>query len=298
MFRTIMVPLDRSPLAEQALPLAQDLAWRAGATLDLVGAHGLYSLADSAAGRLPYSAAEDAEFRRLEHLYLEEAANHLTASRLVPIRTAVLDGFVVDALLDRQRATSADLIVMTTHGRGPVSRALLGSVADELIRRTPVPVLLLRPRSESAPHQPEPVLNHVLIALDGSPLAEQVLPPAFELARLWEARCTLIRVFQSSQPPSVHTSCRPCAPEEAEAMAYLEAIARQARAEGLRVDARIVTSRHVAETLLAQAHELPGNVIALATHGRGGLHRMLVGRVADQVIRGSAAAVLIFRPRS
>lgn len=297
MFHTILVPLDRSPLAEQALPLALELAWRAGATLDLVSVHGLYALEDPGAARLPFAPAEDAEFRRHEQHYLDLTAERLAAKHCVVMRTAVVDGLVVDGLLKRQHDKPADLIVMTTHGRGPVSRAFLGSVADELIRQAPVPLLLVRPHA-LASEPTAPLVTHMLIPLDGSPLAEEVLPPALELANLLEARCTLLRVIESSDAPSVHTSCRPCAPQEAEAMAYLESIARRARAGGLRVDTRVATARHVAQSIVEQSQKWPGHVIALATHGRGGLRRMLLGSVADKVIRASTVPVLVLHPRS
>jgi nucleotide-binding universal stress UspA family protein len=295
---TILVPLDRSPLAAQALPLALELAWRAGAILDLVAVHGLYALEDPGAARLPYSALEDAEFRRHEQDYLDATAERLAKTHCVPIRTAVVNGLVVDGLLEWQRDHPADLMVMTTHGRGPVSRAFLGSVADELLRRTPVPLLLVRPHTLAPSAPAAPVVTHMLIPLDGSPLAEQVLPPALELARLLEARCTLLRVIESDDAPTVHTSCRPCAPPEADAMAYLESVARTARAQGLRVDTRVATARHAAACIVEQSQKSFGYIIALATHGRGGLRRMLLGSVADKVIRGSTLPVLVFRPHA
>ncbi len=80
-------------------------------------------------------------------------------------------------------------------------------------------------------------------------------------------------------------------------MAYLEALARKVRAQGLRADARIATARHAADSILEQTHQWPGYVIALATHGRGGLRRVMLGSVADRVIRGSTVPVLVLHPR-
>jgi nucleotide-binding universal stress UspA family protein len=295
-FRTIMVPLDRSPLAEQALPLAHELAWRAGATLDLVTAHALYALQDGNPGRLPYNASEDAEFRQREQLYLNAAGDRLLTHHPVPVRTAVLDGLPADALLKRQDDQPADLIVMTTHGRGPVSRAFLGSVADELIRRAPVPLLLLRPSPEPTSESALPIINHVLITLDGSTLAEGVVPPSLELARLLEARCTLLRVIDSAEP-SLDPTTGPWQRAEDAAATYLEAIARRLRECGLCVDVHTVVARHAAAAILEHAHEQPGYLIALATHGRSGVRRALLGSVADKVIRGSALPALVVHPQ-
>jgi nucleotide-binding universal stress UspA family protein len=295
--RTVLVPLDRSPLAEQALPFALQIARRAGATLDLVSAHMLYALEDPGTGRLPYDAAREAEFRQCEQRYLDTTAARLATAHAVPIRTAVIDGPVANALLERQCDCPADLIVMTTHGRGPVGRAILGSVADELIRRAPVPVMVVHPSDESDGGAVEPILNHILITLDGSPLAEQILKPAVEIARLLGARCTLLRVIESAETASVHPSSGPWPPSQSAALDYLETSARNLRDQRLRVDARVVVGRHAAVAILEQAHQQPGNIIALATHGRGGVRRMLLGSVADKVLRGSAVPVLVFRPR-
>lgn len=84
---------------------------------------------------------------------------------------------------------------MTTHGRGPVSRLLLGSVADRLVREVPIPVLLVRPHEAAPDLASEPVLRHILVALDGSALAEQVLEPVVALGTLMQADYSLLRVY-------------------------------------------------------------------------------------------------------
>jgi nucleotide-binding universal stress UspA family protein len=284
-FRTLMVPLDRSPFAEQALPLALSIARRAGARLDLVSAQVLYALTDDPNyGRLPFDPGADVECRKQEQLYLDATAKELVSVHSVPTTTAVIDGLPADGLLERSGHDRADLIVMTTHGRGQVSRLFLGSVADELIRRSRVPLLLVRPVAEAASFAADPVFENILIPLDGSALAEQVLPPALELARLMEARVTLLRVVEY---PSAH----------AEAEAYLEPLARPARQQGLRVRTRVMVAAHAAEAILTEGEALTLNLIALATRGRGGLRRMLLGSVADKVIRGAVAPVLVYHPR-
>src|SRR5208283_3917513 len=200
MYLSLLVPLDRSSFAEQALPLALSIARRTSARLDLVEVHALYALGDPTAGRLPFEPDRDAECMQQEQLYLDATAKWVTAVSPVPVTAGVLSGsavlpaMVADSILERALTGKVDLIVMATHGRGPLGRFGVGSVADELIRRAPIPVLLVRP-SEKAPQViPEPVLDNILIPLDGSPLAEQVLEPALDLVRLMEARCSLLRV--------------------------------------------------------------------------------------------------------
>lgn len=208
MYLSLLVPLDRSSFAEQALPLALSIAQRAHARLDLVEVHALYALEDTTAGWVPFEPERDTERQQQEQLYLDATATWLTSVSPASVSTGVLSGSTVlsetvaDSILERARAGKADLIVMATHGRGPLSRFGVASVADELIRRAGVPVLLVRPGETASAIFPEPVLDNILVPLDGSPLAEQVLGPALDLARLMEARCTLLRVIEPPLLPS------------------------------------------------------------------------------------------------
>lgn len=294
MYLSVMVPLDRSSFAEQALPLAIGIARRAQARLDLVEVHALYALNDPTAGWCPYDPAEDDGYRRQEQLYLEATARWATSVSPVSITATVLSGTTVlsetvaDSLLEKAREAKTDLIVTTTHGRGSLSRLGLGSVADELIRRAAVPILLVRAEDKAPALIPEPLLDNVLIPLDGSALAEGVLEPALELARLMEARCTFLRVVEAD--PSLADRAR------ADAETYLERVAGRARAQGLQVRTRVIVARAAARAILEEAVTEGSNLIALATHGRGGLKRLLLGSVADRLVRKARLPVLVYRP--
>lgn len=282
MFRSILTPLDGSPFAEQALPLALSIARRARARLDLLHVHVLYALTDPRPSRYTYDANEDAEHRQQEQLYLDGTAKWLAAVSPVPTSTVVVSGTGTEGILERAGSSRHDLVVMATHGRSRVARFFLGSVADELVRQAEIPVLLVPTRDPAPTILPEPVLENVLVALDGSALAERVLGPALDLVRLVQGRCSLLRIAEVGQ--------------EIEARAYLETISRRLRDEGIVVETRVIVASHAAEAILEQADKRHGDVIALATHGRGGLRRMLLGSVADEVIRGAAAPILVYRP--
>jgi nucleotide-binding universal stress UspA family protein len=215
----------------------------------------------------------------------------------LPILTAVVEGLVADAILERTQASRADLVVMTTHGRGPVGRFFLGGVADEVVRRSGAPVLLVPAREPTQGLLPEPTLEKVVVALDGSALAEQALEPALELAHLMEARCILLRVVESQGASSgaAGEGTRSLqGPEEAEAQAYLEQVARRLRKQGVAVEIRVLRSRRAAEAIREQAQGR--DLIALATHGRSGVRRLVLGSVADKIIRGGTTPVLMYRP--
>jgi nucleotide-binding universal stress UspA family protein len=299
MYHSLLVPLDRSSLAEQALPLALTIARRANARLDLVEVHAQYALEDSTAGWLPFEPDRDAEWKSQEQLYLAATAKWLTSLSPVSVTATILPGSTVlpatvaDSVLDRARTGKADLIVMTTHGRGPLSNFGVGSVADELIRRAGLPILLVRSSQKAPEIVPEPVLDNILIPLDGSAMAEQVLEPALDLALLMEARCTLLEVIETRSSPD-ESGVRD-SPEKTKAEAYLVRVAARVNEQGVQVHTRVVVAHHAVEAILEEARAQGSNVIAMATHGRGGLKRLLLGSVADKVIRGASIPVLVLR---
>ena len=146
MFRNILVPLDGSPFGEHALPIAYALARRAGAQVHLVRVHEpLAAMVPVMAGWAPGAEMEQwtREVAESQSAYVRGVAEQAPAD--VRVTPRLLHGMVLDALeVDAQRI-GADLVVMTTHGRGGIARAWLGSVADGLVRRLHVPVLLVRP---------------------------------------------------------------------------------------------------------------------------------------------------------
>jgi nucleotide-binding universal stress UspA family protein len=287
MFRTVLVPLDATPFAEQALPYALSIARRLDASLDLVHVHVLHVLEDPACGRFAYSPQVDKEKKHDEQLYLEGTAKWLEAVTPARMSTAVISGLDAEAILQRIADRKADLIVMTTHGRGPLGRFFLGSVADELIRRSTVPVFLIRPREPATSLVPEPLLDHVLVPLDGSHLAEHALEPALALIHPRAGQCTLLRVVDRQSSGEE---------EEIAAQKYLDGIASRLRADDVFVQTLVVASHSPSAVILEQAHARHCDFITLATHGRSGMSRLLLGSVADKVVRSASTPVLVYRP--
>jgi nucleotide-binding universal stress UspA family protein len=288
MLQSIMVPLDRSSFAEQALPLALSIAELAKARLDLVHVHALYGMDDPTSGWLPYEPAMDTDQKRQEQQYLEDTARQLASISSVAIHSAVLPGSsvlpetVADSLIKRAQVDRADLIVLATHAPGLLGQFLIGSVGDELIRRSPAPVLLVRPGVGPPARS---ILEEILVPLDGSPLAELALGPAIKLARLVQSKITLLRAVGSAN-------------EKDHAEEYLEGLARGVREQALAARVRAVVAADGVQAILEEAEGHKAGLIALASHGRGGLSRLLFGSVADQVVRGTKSAVLVTRPAS
>jgi nucleotide-binding universal stress UspA family protein len=292
MFRTIVVPLDGSPFAEQALPWALHLARRAGAPLELIRGHVLYALTQPAAAWAPFDPVAEADSKQEERAYLDAVARRLAAAAPVAVRKTLVDGFEVEGIRKHVQEGRADLVVMATHGRGPLGRFFLGSVVDELIRTTSVPLLLVRPHGAGPALLPGPAVEDVLVPLDGSSLAEQVLGSAAGLARLAGARCTLLRVMAPvgflPRPPALEVV------PHAGARAYLEEAAGRLREQGLLVQTRVAVAARPARAILKEARA--GTVIALATYGRGGVPRAVLGSVADKVVRAAPGPVLVYHP--
>jgi nucleotide-binding universal stress UspA family protein len=191
--RSILVPLDGSPFAEQALPWAAAIARKARAGLRLALVHQAPfppPLDKSSVGL--YTKIELA-LRKSERQYLRRVAARIKEAGAIQLATAMPSGSPAAALADYARDVGVDLVVMTTHGRGGLQRAWLGSVADQLVRSLNVPILLIRPK-EDQPATAVPRLEEVMVPLDGSRRAEAALPPALGVARLFGARLALLQV--------------------------------------------------------------------------------------------------------
>lgn len=296
-YRTIMVPTDGSDFARQAMPLAAELARRSGARLELVCVHP--GLPPGPSGRVPEELARaDEELAREEREALEEVAAELRSPD-VDVEAEMERGSVVEALC-RRAGEDADLVVMATHGRGPLTRLWLGSTADGLIRRCSVPVLLVRPR-EGGGRRALP--RHLVVPLDGSRLARAALDPAARLAEATGGRITLLRVVQPVMGPGFGPADFPqgvdaAATEAAEdeAAEKLGRAAAELRDRGLDVAVEVVRRPDVARAVLDAASGLEADATVMATHGRGGVRRLLLGSVADKVIRGSEDPVLVVHP--
>jgi nucleotide-binding universal stress UspA family protein len=313
MYRSILVPLDGSSFAEHALPLALALARRAGARLLLVSVS--TPLAEAYVEGLYFSTLElEQEVQARRQAYLEETARRLAGKANLPITVAVHHGEVAATLCDLLAAGEADLAVLATHGRGALGRVWLGSVADEMIRHTHTPLLLVRPEATAADLDREPDLSRVLLPLDGTPLAEQILEPAVALAGLVPGgEIVLVRAVHALVPAEAapdtrggekeaHTLTQQLETMQArlreEAQRYLDGVAERLRARGLQVRVDVVADDHPAAAILREAEHQRAGVIALETHGRRGLARLILGSVADKVIRGAHVPVLVQRPKA
>lgn len=284
MLKTILVPLDGSPLAERALSLATALSIPTAAHLVLVRV-------------FPTEPADDG--------YLEQTAADLR-NRGFRVHTAAVSGeHVARAIQRAAQQHQADLIVMTTHGRSGPARWVLGSVAETLVKCSQVPILVQRAwdpgrRSILLGNRPR-----VLVTLDGSRFAEAALPVALSLADDLGAEIVLVRV--DSRSPEVLIPAEVEEAEEEEHTAtyrplaaieeYLDGVAARLRREwpALTINTRVERG-DPSTAIVAATSDLGAAFVVMATHGRTGFERVAVGSVAHRVLQHGRAPLVLVRP--
>jgi nucleotide-binding universal stress UspA family protein len=301
MFKVIMAPTEGSESERAAISLAVKLAQRFDAELRLVRV-GAPPLVVETLPESPLFITEQtlldervARLRKLEALGTECRA--LGDIRVV---TALEDGHVAPTLRDYTTKFNVDLIVMSSHSRGGVKRITLGSVTDYLIRNTNIPVLVVRSPGSIMSATPEQTFSRIVVPLDGSALAEQILPEIAALASRFNSTVSLLQVLTPltySQKEIMQPGLPWWDSDIAVADAYLARAASYLTEEGLTVSKDVVLSEDVATAILDYSIRTRADLIALATGGSGGMSRFVFGTVADQVTRKSPSSLLVFHPK-
>lgn len=265
MFENVIVPIDGSELADAALGPAAELARRLDAKLVLLQAvH-----------------PDDVDLARTELSQRAEALD-------VPDAELVLDPLngPVGALRDAVDARAGAVVCMTTHGRGGLGRALFGSVAEEALREVGGPFVLVGPAAAPDATVPGPVL----VPLDGSHRSESILPLAAEWAAALGVGIWIVTVSDPSDAASVGEAGGDLVEE-----AYVERVAGAMPREVPSVDWDVLHGSDPAEEIVRFAARRGCSTIALATHGRTGLARVVAGSVATQVVHDHPGLVLVTR---
>jgi nucleotide-binding universal stress UspA family protein len=273
----IIVPLDGSSTAEAVLPEVRRILRRADSEILLVRSE--FPMVVDVYPRI----ALDRALGEAKS-YLQDIADRLSEQG-VRTKTLVDSGPAADAVLRMARQEKATLIALSTHGRTGAARVLLGSVAEEILRETVVPVFAVRTSvagsADTAPADERRAVRNVLLPLDRSERALRALEPAAEFCRLFGARLLLLHVLESDEDLN-------------SAQAYLQAVETRAGLEGLVVTSLVETGDVDEEILdVARFHDV--DLIAMASHGRRGLSRMVTGGVAEGVLRKAFVPVIVVR---
>lgn len=298
MYRRLLVPLDGSAFSERALPMAVSIARSREAQVILTRVVSVSTF--------PGADATDAQVQAVNEAkaYLSGIAGTLSEQGL-KVEVAVPYDDPADGILLEIGLRGADLVVMCTHGRSGLGRWIYGSVAEQVLKRSPVPVLLVPPTGEVMTLQQDRARTSgceaaaFIVPLDGSAFAEAALPHAAGLARAFGGTILLLTVMEPPMTAYTYAEVSVVPATSArlysEAEAYVTEMAQRLRETGLAVQA--VTEEGWSPDVIARHSEKPGpGLIVMATHGRTGVARLLLGSVALQVVRRSALPILLIRP--
>ena len=313
MYRRIAVPVDGTTMSHQAIPWAVTIARRAKCSIDLV-----HVAFPPAVGTELYAATviQPKEVEAIRHIAqrdLRALADEI-ASKGVTAAATVVTGELPGALIDHLEASDADLVVMTTHDASRIERLLVGSVSASVVRHIRLPVLLVR-QEEAASVAVDAArsITKMLIPLDGSSFGETILAHAARLATLLTSEVTLLAVMQpllalaaaaadlsgpasAVIPMTTHVD-NPDPEQTAAAIDSLEQTAAPLRASGLLVRTQVLVDGQPARAIVDYAESNGIDAIAMTTHGRGALKRIVAGSVSQQVLRTSHLPMLMYRPR-
>ncbi|MFL5570560.1 MAG: universal stress protein [Gemmatimonadaceae bacterium] len=300
MYKVIMAPTEGSDSEKDAIAVAAKLARRFGADLHLVRVLAAPLVSDTVPRQPVLEITEQAlEEERLARLRkLEALGAELRSSAGTRVITALEDGRVAPTLRDYTTKFDVDLIVMSSHSRGGLKRVTLGSVTDYLIRNTHTPVLVVKQPASFAAGL-EGSVARIVVPLDGSALAEQILPEVAALASGLNATVSLIQVLTPvtySQEQIMQPGLPWWDAEIAAANSYLAKAAGQLTEKGIDVSEDVILSDNVATAILDYAARMRADLIAIATSGSGGMARLVFGTVSDEVTRKSPTSLLVLRP--
>ncbi len=294
MYSNVVVPLDGSEFAERALPWARTIIRRSGGSLRLVHVHVPLRIPTCSevigprVGERLRQMAADAE--RQEHEYLQVAGSGLDTDSGV-VSTAVLRGPIASSVTDHAATEGATLIVIATHGRPPLDRVRLGSITDDIVRRCQIPVLIIRGEDHAlAGRDLDPRIQRVVVPLDGAPRSERALDHAAELAQLFGAEVLLVRVVRPGRRSDVG--------QRSAADDYLRCVADRLRERGIPAECRSTEHADVAEGIAHAAAQAGPGIVIMASRYRSGLSRLVLGNVAEELVRMSPVPVLVIGSRT
>lgn len=290
MFTHILVPLDGSKLAEQALAPAAGIAEAMSARLTLLRVVPPFALL----------AADPMLYEEMNRMGEDESLSYLrsTAEALnlaVPIEAVSDNGQPADSIIQFAGDHEVDLILMSSHGRSGVSRWIYGSVAERVLRQAPCATCIINARIV----EELPQIRKVLVPLDGSNLAERALAPGRQLAAAMGAELHLLRVTTSAhqlmETPAMKEVFDEIEDNELlDAETYLESKRPDVDVGDVVMVVKSVNGT-VAATIVDYTAEQQIEMIVMSSHGRTGLQRWVYGSVAEMVLRSACCATMIIR---
>jgi nucleotide-binding universal stress UspA family protein len=298
MYTKILVPLDGSAVAEQVLPYVRTLAGGLKIPVELMGVVDMAQL-DShiSAEKGRYLDTLIGDSVRCSGEYLKGVAQTFPRAS---VSFAVEKGGAAEVIIAKAVAEKETLITMATHGRSGINRWLLGSVAEKVLRGSVNPLLMVRAKAE-AKAEGEAILKSIVVPLDGSELAESVLPAVLEMATKLNIEIVLFRAC--NVPYSVFGGARDhiaivdelLGGIKAEARDYLEKQTEELKKRGANKVSYVLKQGTSADQIISLGRKTPDNLIAMCTHGWSGVKGWVLGSITETVVRHSGDPVLVIR---
>lgn len=307
MYKRMLVPLDGSETAEIVFVYAKELAGRLN--LDVVFLH-VCSPDERELVPMHQAYVERvAEKVRQESEEVKEKAGAQPGATAIEARGELAVGYPAEEIIRFADDKGVDLILMATHGRSGLGRWTMGSVADKVLRASKVPIWLVRAGiAEEIVFDKWPEQT-ILVPLDGSELAESVLPHVEALAKQRGSERVSVRLLRICEPPIIPLDYGEAIPigwdkqvEQQTARCqelagqYIASVQKRLEDAGVRATGEVLVGRP-ADEIVDYANRNPFNLIAMATHGRSGISRWAYGSVAEKVISGVSCPIFIFRPQ-
>lgn len=287
MFKRIVLPLDGSPLSQRVIPLAKNLAKALDASIELV-----LVIADPTDQVPPEISAltkmegDDYLRRIVESLSVDINRNRLSY---------VLEkGYPASLILERAELHESTLILMSSHGYSGLQRLLLGSVAAKVVQAAKTPVLLLPGNAHSSAAELVK-FERIIVPLDGSRLAESVLPHVYYLCRSLDLELILLRSYDPGFPGTSVRMREVSKIVHDAAENYIKEKVEELQAKGLNKISYKILRGQPGERIADFAMETPNSLTAMCTHGRHGIGRWMLGSVTDAVIHCAEEPILVIR---
>lgn len=302
-YKRMLVPLDGSELAEVVFTYAKELAGRLGTDIIL-----FHVCAPEEGALLPMRRAyieRSVETIRRQSEELLKKSGAQPGSKSIEVRGEVATGYPAEEIIRYAEANDVDLIVMATHGRSGIKRWTMGSVADKVLRASGIPVWLVRAELPKEIVYDQLPTRKILVLLDGSGLAESVLPHVEAVAKQHDAGLVEVVLLGVSEPmllPSYYPATLPLNWDDhitrckRENEGYLTKVEKRLSDAGLKVKTEALVGKP-ADAIVDYASKNPVNLIIMSTHGRSGIGRWVFGSVAERVLLGVTSPILLVRPR-
>lgn len=295
-----MAPTDGTGFDREAIAVATKLSNAPGAQLKIVRVHSA-PMVFTGPDMVDYPREAIEREREWESSRLDALAAECAEATCADVSSTLLEGPVADALARYAKENRVDLIVISSHGRAGIARVTLGSVTDALIRNTNIPVFVVkRAPSYLAERETRP-FRRILVPLDGSKLAEEIIPQVIELAKKNESEIVLLHVLVPAtySQKQIEDAALPWWENDVDvAQTYLGEQAERIRAAGVPASIEITIGEDAADGITRSASRLRSDLIAIATRGRGGFSRLIRGSVADKVVRAARQSLLVVNPQA